>query len=104
MLRHESSERAADGHGRADVQVMPFVIRDGCRRRARVRMMTRDGRALIDGGGGAAFAPGTGYDGGCGQGVFSVGLQGVGEEDVAAGLEKIDRVGHARVGDDGVCG
>ncbi len=79
------------------------MIRDGCCRHARVRMMTRDGRALIDGGGGAAFAPGTGYDGGCGQGVFSVGLQGVGEEDVAAGLEKIDRVGHARAGDDEVC-
>ena len=49
-------------------------------------------RALIDGGGGASFAPGTGYDGGCAQGVFSVGLQGVGEDEVAAGLAKIDRV------------
>ena len=49
-------------------------------------------RALIDGGEGASFAPGTGYDGGCGQGVFSVGLQGVAEDDVPAGLAKIDRV------------
>jgi hypothetical protein len=49
-------------------------------------------RALIDGGGGASFAPGTGYDGGCAQGVFSVGLQGVGEDEVQAGLATIDRV------------
>ncbi len=39
------------------------------------------------------FSPGTGYDGGLAQGVFSVGLQGVGEADVPLRLAKIDQVG-----------
>jgi len=42
--------------------------------------------------GSATFSPGTGYDGGCAQGVFSVGLQGVSEADIPLRLTKIDQV------------
>lgn len=87
LLQHEFVECATARHGRTYVQVSGFVVVS-----LEWPVTRAAARALIDGGGGASFAPGTGYDGGCAQGVFSVGLQGVSEGEVSEGLAKIDRV------------
>jgi hypothetical protein len=87
VLQHESGQLAAAGHSGANVQVSRAL-----RRRTRSTSYAWLYRRALHEDGGATFAPGTGYDGGCAQGVFSVGLQGVGEEDVPLRLATIDQV------------
>ena len=92
MFQHEFVECATARHGRTYVQVRVCFVVISLEWPAAELVTHAGARALIDGGGGASFAPGTGYDGGCAQGVFSVGLQGVSEGEVSEGLGKIDRV------------
>jgi hypothetical protein len=87
VLQHEFGQLAAAGHSGTDVQVSESLR---CSSHS-TSYAWRYRRALHEDGG-ATFAPGTGYDGGCAQGVFSVGLQGVGEEDVPLRLATIDQV------------
>ena len=87
MLQHEFGQLAAARHCGTNVQVSLAL-----RCRGHSTSYALPCRRALHEDGGATFAPGTGYDGGCAQGVFSVGLQGVSEGDVALRLATIDQV------------